>query len=143
MVDILWIGVREEVEAGDYSGLISKLRNEGDYIPQEARILIADIIEGKIVRPANRPRKIYKEYEEQVIADYVRMLQIELGMKQMAAIAEAMSKFKIGERSVRAFLARSPEGSLVKFARRLKEQEKRMMKLGSGPIKGLSVQHEV
>ncbi|MBV5264490.1 hypothetical protein [Pinisolibacter aquiterrae] len=128
MVDVLWIGIREEVEAGDFSRLISKLRDEDGYVPQEARILIADIIEGKIVRPANRPRSVNKEYEEQKIADYVRFLQYEYDMKQMAAISKAMEEFKISERSVRTFLARRSESALLTHLKRTRERERLMFK---------------
>ena len=88
----------DAVRRGNWRPLIDLLRSEQE-VSSEVRLLLADIVEGKIKRPSHQPPKFIRES----LAPAVRVLQLQKDpawQKQTAAVARVAAEFGCSARTV-------------------------------------------
>jgi hypothetical protein len=84
----------------DFGRLAKRLRKEAGR-KRDGRDILADWLEGKRQRPANRPKHIRPELAKQLVADFVRVAKRD-GVPWPEIVKHAKEKFNISERYVAA-----------------------------------------
>ena len=118
----LWVIARAKRER-DFAPLIALLRSNAP-ITAEIRELLADILEGKLKFPANRPARVRTHQDHLLMALRVRQLASDRPTK--AARADAAKEFGVTERTIKT------------AARELKEYEKRFGPYDPDPLRELN-----
>jgi hypothetical protein len=118
----LWVIARAKRER-DFAPLIALLRSNAP-ITAEIRELLADILEGKLKVPANRPASLSTHLHHLLMALRVRQLASDRPTK--AARVEAAKEFGVTERTI---------GTAT---RKLKEYEKRFGPYDPDPLRELN-----
>ena len=91
------------IRCGDWKSVAKGLRQEDVEIPIEVRRFLADVLDGKIVRPNNRAPVLDTKLKHSQIT-FVVLLNMRLGAKRGAAEEAAMKSFKVDRRTVQRAL---------------------------------------